>query len=100
MAGAPEATAAPAPAWALAFSIGVVVLLVAAAAGWVVAAVRTAPVREPAGAAATPQAATATAAVRTADPGSRPDRRFDPRLDACCHALMSLGMAGMLVAML
>ena len=106
----PAATAAPRPVWVLAFTIGVVVLLIGAAAGWVVAAVRSTAARQPLGAMAATSAdpeplttpSAATSAVRTANrvSGSRLDRRLDPRLDASCHALMSLGMAGMLVAML
>jgi hypothetical protein len=69
------AGAAPSP-WIQVVTIVGVLLLAAAAAGWAARAVRPGPV--PAGTA----------------------RLTGPRPAACCHVLMSLGMAGMLLAML
>ena len=78
------------PLWVQVVTVGFVVLLGVAAGAWVLRAVRPAPVPVLAATASTPESA-----VR---PG--PARLTGPRVDAGCHVLMSLGMAGMLLAML
>lgn len=86
------AAAAATPVWATAVTWVFVVLLLAAAALWVVHVVRP----DAAGHDEPPSAAGATTAVDTRVPSVTTGLR----LDAGCHLLMSLGMAGMLLAML
>jgi Domain of unknown function (DUF5134) len=88
------------PAWVVAVSVALAVLVLGGAALWATRIVR--PVLPGCCAAGgSTQAeeiasggsvAVAVAAVRT--------RSTSARIDACCHVLMSLGMAGMLLAML
>lgn len=76
-AGVSPAVAAPvaAPGWVVAVTVGLAVLLVVAAGWWIVRGVR---------------------GRGGADGGPDHDRRAD----AVCHLFMSLGMAGMFLAML
>jgi uncharacterized protein DUF5134 len=76
------------PLWIQVVTVGFVVLLGAAALAWATAAVRPARVPVPVAPAGPPV------------PRPAPARPSGIRLDAGCHLLMSLGMAGMLMAML
>ncbi|MEJ2868062.1 DUF5134 domain-containing protein [Actinomycetospora sp. OC33-EN08] len=87
----------PTPWWATTLTWVFVVLLVAAAAWWAVRAVRADRSVAPATPDGTPPGSGGGVAV--AAPAA-PTRTAGPRLDAGCHLLMSLGMAGMLLAML
>jgi hypothetical protein len=82
----PVAPPAPAPGWVVVVTIAFVVLSVAAAAWWAARAVRAGDQGGHADAGGT--VLTRTTVTRSA------------RLEAGCHVLMSLGMGGMLVAML
>jgi hypothetical protein len=78
----------PAPAWMHLVTVAFVVLLCAAALTWAAAALRRAPVLAAAG------------ALPAGPPAPPLLLRSGTRLDAACHVLMSLGMAGMFLAML
>jgi len=77
----------PPPWWVHLVTVAFVMLLCVAALAWAIAAVRPARVPVPAATAAAPS-----------EPGPAAPRGI--RLDAGCHLLMSLGMAGMFLAML
>lgn len=88
MAGMDPSTAAPAPGWTVAVSVVLAVVLVVAAGWWAVRAVRADdPLPE--------DDLVSGGGIATLAPV-----RPTVRADAGCHLLMSLGMAGMLVAML
>ncbi|MGB3440541.1 MAG: DUF5134 domain-containing protein [Actinophytocola sp.] len=98
--GAPSDTASvpgvdvpvpPAPGWVVAVTIAFAVLFAITGCSWAAGAVRAS------GPAAEPDAPGGTVATRTDLVTSA---RVSARLEALCHCLMSLGMAGMLVAML
>jgi hypothetical protein len=93
------------PSWATVVSIVLVALLAAAAGVWTTRAVlpsrSTGPAPESAPTDALPEApAAARKDVAVVAAPSGVVRIIGPRLDAGCHLLMSLGMAGMLLAML
>jgi hypothetical protein len=98
--GAPSDTAAapgadvpvpPAPGWVIAVTIAFAVLFAVGGCSWAVRALRAG------GPAAAPGTSGGTVATRTE---VVTQTRLSARLDGLCHSLMSLGMAGMLVAML
>ncbi|TDV44267.1 DUF5134 domain-containing protein [Actinophytocola oryzae] len=79
------ATVTPTPGWVTAVTIGFAVLLPAAAGWWALRVLRTDEEARPASSGGVATLAPAVPRVR---------------IDVGCHVLMSLGMAGMLVAML
>lgn len=81
----------PAPGWVLAVTMAFAVLFAVAGCSWAVRALRSG------GPAAAPGTSGGTVATRTE---VVTQTRLSARLDGLCHSLMSLGMAGMLVAML
>jgi hypothetical protein len=90
-----------APAWARVVTIAFVALLVGAMALWSSRLFRTAdPEAPPSEVRSSQPAPGAVAAVATHPARSGVARLTGPRLDAGCHLLMSLGMAGALLAML
>ena len=90
------------PAWAVSVTVLFALLLVAAAALWTRYALAGAHQAEESSAAdAEPSGLAGSRTGRHADTlATAPRRVTTSRLDACCHALMGLGMAGMLATML
>ena len=89
------------PSWVVAVSVVLAVLLLAGAVLWATRVVRPGAVGGCAGASVAGESVSEGAAgsVALAVAPTR-TRSTSARLDACCHVLMSLGMAGMLLAML
>lgn len=104
--GAMGADAAPPPTWVTAVSLAFVVLLVVAA-GWCAARLARGGAEALVDASDASDAVDAVDAVDTVDDtdaggggiATRASVLTTARADAACHVLMSLGMAGMLVAM-
>ncbi|NMO91334.1 DUF5134 domain-containing protein [Actinomycetospora sp. TBRC 11914] len=96
MPGSEAAPAASTPTWVVAVTVAFAVLVLAGAALWASRIVR--PVGPGCCADGTPEIASGGSVAVAVAPART--RSTSGRLDACCHVLMSVGMAGTLLAML